>query len=105
MEKLTVVDNPAASQFEARADGGAVVGFLTYDAEAADGAVVVMHSVVEPVFEGQGVGGRLASGALDLIRASGRQVVPLCPFVSAYIQRHAQYQDLVRPEQDSGRGE
>ena len=104
MDNLTVVDNPAASQFEARADGGVVVGVLTYDAEAADGAVVVLHSVVEPAFEGQGVGGQLASGALDLIRASGRQVVPLCPFVSAYIQRHAQYQDLVRLDQDQGQG-
>jgi len=98
MDTLTVVDNPAQSQFEARAADGTVVGFIAYDAVAAGpGVVVAIHTQVDPAYEGQGVGGQLARGALDLIRASGRQVVPLCPFVTAYLRRHPEYADLVRP--------
>jgi len=55
----------------------------------------VTHTVVEPEFEGRGVGGRLARGALDLIRSSGSRVVPLCTFMAAYIERHPDYADLV----------
>ena len=97
MDNLTVIDNPPESRFEARSDDGAIVGFVAYDARAGGaGVVVVTHTVVEPEFEGRGVGGRLARGALDLIRASGSEVVPLCTFVAAYIERHPDYADLVR---------
>ncbi|QTE29586.1 GNAT family N-acetyltransferase [Pengzhenrongella sicca] len=101
MDTLTVVDNPSESRFEARADDGAVVGYVSYDGQAGGpGVVVVIHTIVEPAFEGQGVGGRLVRGTLDLIRASGRTVVPLCPFVSAYLRRHPDYQDLVAPDSE-----
>jgi len=96
MNTVTVVENPSESRFEARDDDGVVVGYVAYDAEAAGpGVVVVTHTIVEPAFEGQGVGGQLARGTLDLIRASGRKVVPLCTFVSAYLRRHPDDQDLV----------
>jgi uncharacterized protein len=36
--------------------------------------------------------------ALDDIRSRGLQVVPLCPFVAAYIRRHPEYEDLVTRE-------
>jgi predicted GNAT family acetyltransferase len=36
--------------------------------------------------------------ALDDIRSRGLKVVPLCPFVAAYIRRHPEYEDLVARE-------
>ncbi|NMR21113.1 GNAT family N-acetyltransferase [Cellulomonas fimi] len=110
MDNLTVTDNAPAHRFEARADDGTVLGFVAYDIEAAArlqgeaDAVVVTHTQVDPQYEGQGVGATLARGALDLIRESGRGVVPLCPFVSAYIRRHPEYQGMVQLEQDTGQG-
>ena len=35
------------------------------------------------------------SGALDDVRAQGALVVSLCPFIAGWIDRHADYQDLV----------
>ena len=32
---------------------------------------------------------------LDDLRARGRAVVPLCPFVAGFIRRHPEYDDLV----------
>ncbi|MCW2585224.1 MAG: GCN5-related N-acetyltransferase [Frankiales bacterium] len=60
-----------------------------------DDAVVLTHTEVDPAFEGQGVGSALAKGALDDVRAQGKRVVPLCPFIARYIENHPEYADLV----------
>jgi predicted GNAT family acetyltransferase len=57
--------------------------------------VVFVHTEVEPELQGQGIAQVLAAGALDQVRASGRQVVPRCPFIASYIRRHPEYEDLV----------
>ena len=44
---------------------------------------------------GHGLGGTLVRGALDDVRARGGSVVPLCPFVRGWIDRHPEYQDLL----------
>jgi predicted GNAT family acetyltransferase len=45
--------------------------------------------------EGTGVGSQLVRGALDDLRVRGLRLVPLCPFVAAYVRRHPEYADLV----------
>ena len=45
--------------------------------------------------KGRGVGSKLIRGALDAARDRGLKVVPQCPFVKAYIERHAEYRDLL----------
>ena len=47
--------------------------------------------------EGQGVGAALVRHALDDARAHGWRVVPVCPFVRAYLARHGEYRDLLAP--------
>ena len=48
-----------------------------------------------PSAEGHGVGTRLIEGALQDIRSRGLHVVPVCPFVRAYLRRHPEQRDLV----------
>jgi hypothetical protein len=58
--------------------------------------VVLTHTETDPSFEGQGVASQLVSWALDDVRGRGLAVLPLCPFVKAYIGRHRDaYGDLV----------
>jgi predicted GNAT family acetyltransferase len=58
--------------------------------------VVLTHTETDPAFEGQGVASQLVRWALDDIRARGLRVVPLCPFVKAFIGKHRdEYGDLV----------
>jgi len=45
---------------------------------------------------GKGIGSRLVQGALDQVRASGWKLIPQCPFVKAWIEKHPDYQDLVK---------
>ena len=60
-----------------------------------DGDFVFTHTEVDPSFEGQGIGGRLVRGALDDVRRRGGRVVARCEFVRAWLNRHADYQDLL----------
>ena len=89
---MSVVDNPAELRYELEVDG-TLAGILRYRTEP--GVVVLVHTDVDPAFEGRGLGGQLVAGALDDIRARGLQVVPHCPFAAAYIRRHPEYADLV----------
>jgi hypothetical protein len=58
--------------------------------------VVFTHTETDPGFEGQGVASQLVRWGLDDVRAQGLAVLPLCPFVKAYIGRHLdEYGDLV----------
>jgi predicted GNAT family acetyltransferase len=93
--EVEVVDNPELQRFEARVDGQ-VAGEIVYR-ERADGRLVLLHTQVDDQFEHRGIGGRLVAGALDDIRSRGLAIVPLCPFVSAYLGRHPEYADLVAP--------
>ena len=90
----TVADNPALNRYEIRADGQ-TLGFAAYQKQA-DGAVVFTHTEIDEAYEGHGLGSRLARGALAGVRAEGRSVVPLCPFIKGYIDRHPEFQSLVQ---------
>jgi predicted GNAT family acetyltransferase len=60
--------------------------------------VAFIHTVIEPRFEGRGLGSLLARGALDATREAGFRVLPFCPFIRGYIERHPAYLDLVPAE-------
>jgi predicted GNAT family acetyltransferase len=85
---LEIVNNVAAKQWEARLDGE-LAGYAEYRANP--NRVVFTHTVVEPQFEGRGIGSALAKAALDAAVAAGQRIVPYCPFVSAYLRRHHEY--------------
>lgn len=90
--ELEVRDVPGQSRYEALV-GELVAGFIEY--READGDRAFMHTEVSDEFEGKGVGGALAKGALDDLRAKGIKVRPFCPFVSGWIRRHPDYLDVV----------
>jgi predicted GNAT family acetyltransferase len=92
MSDVTVRDNPAELRYEAR-EGDRLLGEIRYRTEP--GLVVLVHTDVASSAEGSGVGSALVAGALDDIRSRGLRVVPLCPFVAAYIRRHPEYDALV----------
>jgi predicted GNAT family acetyltransferase len=58
--------------------------------------ITFRHTEVPPALEGRGIGSRLIRGALEFARAKSLKVVPQCPFVSAYMAKHAEFNDLLR---------
>ena len=91
----TVQDNPQESRYDLLVDGR-LAGFARY--RLAGERITMYHTEVEPEFEGRGLADELAHVALDDVRRRGLVLVPLCPFVAAYIRRHPDdYLDLVAP--------
>ena len=94
---MTFTDNAEASRYELIIDG-VVAGYVEYHDRGNRRSL--NHTVVKPAYEGQGLGSKLARGALDDARARGFDVLPYCPFIRSYIDRHRDtYVDLV-PEAD-----
>jgi uncharacterized protein len=88
----TIVDSPERQRYEIRVDGEAA-GFVKY--RTRPGLIEFVHTEVGDRFEGRGLGGRLVAFALGDARVRGLAVLPFCPFVNGYIQRHREYVSLV----------
>jgi predicted GNAT family acetyltransferase len=91
-DDVQVVDVPEAGRYELRV-GGEPVGFVSY--RRRDERIVFLHTEVDPSVGGRGLGGRLAAAVLDDARRQGLSVVPLCPFIAGYIDKHPDYEELV----------
>lgn len=88
---MEVVDNRARHRFELEVDGA--IAFAAY--ERGVGIITFTHTIVPSELQGRGLGSILIKAALDAVRAEGLKVVPECPFVRAYIEKHPEEQDLL----------
>ncbi|WP_326635060.1 N-acetyltransferase [Nonomuraea fuscirosea] len=89
---MEIVDNTTENRFEILLDGK-VAGFADY--RLLPTKVVFTHTEVLPAYEGQGLAGKLVGQALQMSADTGLRVVPLCPYVAEYIERHPEFKDLV----------
>ena len=87
-----VRNNAAERRFELDADGHTALAYYTI----AGDVITFRHTEVPPAVEGHGIGSRLVRGALEFARAQGLKVVPQCPFASAYMAKHPEFNDLLR---------
>jgi hypothetical protein len=87
-----VRDNPKRLRYEIVVDGE-VAGFVQYNMRG--GRLILVHTEVDEARSGHGLAGKLVAAALDDIRKRGLRIVPVCPFVEGYIQRHPEYDELV----------
>ena len=84
--------NDAQHRYEIHHEGR-LAGHLAWRDQA--GVLELVHTEIDPAFEGRGLAGQLVRFALDDARAAGRRIQPSCSYVAAWIQRHPEYQDLV----------
>ena len=90
--KPEVVDNELEDRFEVWL-GDRLAGFAAYRRRA--GATVFVHTVIQPEFEGRGLGSVLARRALEATVARGEKIIPVCPFIAAYLRKHPDYDEHV----------
>jgi len=93
-EAIAVVDNPEESRFEANIDGH--IAFVSYLRR--DKTIFFTHTEVPQELEGRGIGSALARAVLDRARSEQWKVVARCPFIAKYVERHPEYQSLIRRE-------
>ena len=90
--EICVVDVPERSRFDVLVDGE-IAGFTEY--RRRPGLIAFIHTLIDPRFEGQGLGSQLVRTALSETRSDRLSVLPFCPFVRSYIAGHTEYLDLV----------
>lgn len=91
--RWTVRDNPERRRFEV--DLGDSMAIAEYTLPK--GIIMFTHTEVPPEHEGKGIGSALIRASLKAARERGLKVIPICPFFAAYIQKHAEEQDLLDP--------
>jgi uncharacterized protein len=91
-ESIEVADAPDRERYELSIDGE-VVGFTAYHARP--GLITFVHTEVDERLRGRGLADRLIRFALEDAGARGLAVLPFCPFVKAFIERHREFEALV----------
>ncbi|MCC3309235.1 GNAT family N-acetyltransferase [Psychrobacter sanguinis] len=90
-QAIDITHNQAANRFETTIEGH--TGFISYQDQG--DRIVYDHTIVPSELGGKGVGSALVKHALDYARNEGKKVIPTCSFVASYINKHAEYQDLL----------
>jgi uncharacterized protein len=85
-------DNTALSRFEL--DSGGVTVFMNY--RLAGNVISLDHTETPVAARGRGLASQLVEGVVQIARARGLKVVPRCPFVRAYFDKHPELADLVQ---------
>ena len=91
LDNVAVVNNEEALRFEAAV--GELRALITY--RRSPDRIAFLHAEVPPPLRGQGLAGKLTKTALEFARANHLEVLPLCPYVAAYVRKHPEYHDLV----------
>jgi len=90
---IEVIHNQEENRFELALDGHVAV--LDYMLKG--DIIIFTHTGVPPAIGGRGLGSKLVKTGLDYAREHHLQVRSLCWFVSKYIRRHPEYQELLHP--------
>jgi predicted GNAT family acetyltransferase len=86
-----VRDNHERSRFELEIDGQIV--FASY--RRTGSTLAILHVEAPLPLRGTGAAGRLMQGIMEIARASGAKIVPLCGYASAWLCRHREYAELL----------
>ena len=92
---VTVHDDAEHDRYVVEVDGK-VAGFAVYHMRG--GRHLFVHTEIKPEFGGHGVGSTLARYALDNVKAKGGMIIPICPFIRAFVDKHPEYESLVDDE-------
>lgn len=78
-------------------DAGKHIGRAHYrDYQGSDGIErIFFHTVVDEEYGGQGLASKLVTFALDDAVSAGVKIVPVCPYVKAFLTKHTNYEPHV----------
>lgn len=92
--RLHLTEAPAQHRFEARLEAdGPLAALISY--ERSETWIRLLHTEVQPGFEGRGISSELVARVVDDIRSSGLTLIPQCPFVVRWLERHPEQQDIL----------
>lgn len=86
-------DDADRHQYELTVEGDVAV--VTYNLSAPN--LMITESLVPQRLEGRGIASRLAKHVIADAKARELLILPVCPFFSAYLQKHPEHADVVHP--------
>ncbi|MEL6596018.1 MAG: GNAT family N-acetyltransferase [Pseudomonadota bacterium] len=84
---ISRTDTDTKARYAATIEGVLSEGELTLS-KVSDTLVIADHTGVPDSMRGMGIAKALAERLFADARASGQRIVPLCPFVRGYAQKH-----------------
>lgn len=93
MSDPDIHDNAALNRYELPVEGQVAV--VTYNLSPPN--LMITETLVPEALEGRGIASRLARHVIDDARTRSLVILPVCPFFSAFFQKHPEHSDVVHP--------
>jgi predicted GNAT family acetyltransferase len=94
LPEVQLEDNGTKGRYVLRGPDGAEAE-MTFT-KVGEKQLIIDHTEVPDAFRGQGAGLRLVTKAVEDARASGKKIIPLCPFAAAQFRRHPEWADVLK---------
>lgn len=93
-KEIPLVKNEEKKRFELEVDDH--MAFIDYKEK--ESKITLTHTEVPLGLEGKGVGNSIVEKTLDYLEQNNYVLIPLCPFVFAYIKRNPEWKRIIDPE-------
>jgi uncharacterized protein len=87
-----VKHTPTESRFETNI--GDKTAYLDY--QLSGNVITLIYVYTPPEYRGKSIAAQVSKFALDYARANNLKVIPQCPYIRDYIDRHEEYKGLLR---------
>ncbi len=87
----SVVFNKERNRYEMNVDGNIVYA----DVRLKGDVLSIDYVEAPPVLRGTGAAGRFMQGLMEIARAQNLRVMPFCGYAASWINRHAEFQDML----------
>jgi len=88
---MRVIDNKEKSRFETEVDGH--WAFIEYSVRP--NILALNHTQVDKALAGRGIATEMAEKVLLEIELRGLKIIPVCPFIQKYINKHPEWNSIV----------
>ena len=88
---MRVIDNKELRRFETQVDGHQAI--IAYS--VMPNILMLNHTEVDKALEGRGVASEMAEKVLLEIELRGLKVIPVCPFIKKYINKHPEWNSII----------
>lgn len=90
--EFKIKNNTTEMRYELSVEGA--TAFIAYQMKS--GKIYLTHTEVPEQLKGKGIGSALLKNVLSMIAKEHLEMVPLCSFVAAYIERHPEWKKLLK---------
>lgn len=87
----TVIHDEKVDRFEVFESGQ--IAYLQY--EEKDGVLDLLHTIVPPQLEGEGIASSLTEAAIRYAATASLKIRPTCSFAKSFFAKHTQYNDML----------